>query len=46
LLKPEINTWPIKIGLKSFNAKLNGEVMLATFVRIFAQKVTRLLSPI
>ena len=28
------------------NAQLNGEVMLATFVRVFAQKVTILLSPV
>jgi hypothetical protein len=42
-------TFPILsplIDINTPNAKLNGEVMLATFVRIFAQKVTRLLSPI
>jgi hypothetical protein len=39
-MKPEPNTWPIKMGLKSFNAQLNGKSCWQFFCAYFAKKVT------
>jgi len=36
----------LKLHFGSYNAALNGEVMLATLLRVFAAKVTILLNPI